>query len=55
VLRLAVAQVGSAIGTPSADAERRGRVARAVTLLIASTIILMFALGYWLLSRAPLP
>jgi len=55
VLRLAVAQVGSAVGTPSADAERRGRIARAATLLIASIILLMFALGYWLLSRAPVP
>ena len=57
VLKCAVARAAATLGAGrSADhAERRARIARSLTLLVASLIVLTFAAGYWVLSRAPMP
>lgn len=57
VLKRAVAQAAATLGAgrPAENAERQTRIARSFTLLLASLIILTFAAGYWVLSRAPMP
>ena len=57
VLKSAVARAAVSLGAshPGQRAERQARLARSVTLLVASLIMLTFAAGYWVLSRAPMP
>jgi hypothetical protein len=54
---LAVARAAATLGAgrPADKVERQARVARSFTLLMASLIVLTFAAGYWVLSRAPMP
>jgi hypothetical protein len=57
VLKCAVARAAATLGAgrPADKVERQARVARSFTLLMASLIVLTFAAGYWVLSRAPMP